>query len=101
MDKRVKIFATLYGATWLALAVWIVYGFVRLGLPWWSSVITISFLLLSINGSLAYVARSRKDRAEGKEPPNYWRYIFLQNGAEPFKREINLFCELSRASLRQ
>jgi protein-S-isoprenylcysteine O-methyltransferase Ste14 len=42
-------------------------------------------MFLFLNGSLAYIAKVRQLRSEGKEPPKYFQSIFFPQGRPKFK----------------
>lgn len=43
----------------------------------WIAVIVVVVVLFFLNGSLAYLYRSRQMRSQGKVPPSYLRYMFF------------------------
>ena len=85
MNKRLAL--AIYLALWGALAAGIVYGTVLAGYPAWIAVGFAFLFFLFANGSVAYRARSRQLRAEGKEPPPYLKYIFFPSGFPKLKGE--------------
>ena len=78
-----------YLAIWAAVAGGIVYGTVRAGYSAWVGVASALLLFVFLNGSLAYRARARQLRLEGKEPPPYFRFLLLPQGFPRFKEEAS------------
>jgi hypothetical protein len=67
-----KLYTAIYLGFWIALAVVVAY----LGNSPWLSVGAVFITFFFVNGSLAYVLRSRQLRREGKTPPRYLAYLF-------------------------
>jgi hypothetical protein len=85
MIKRLAIAS--YVAVWIALAGGVIYGVVRSGYSMSIAVASAFILFLLVNGSLAYLARARQLRMEGKEPPRYLSYLFFPHGLRIYKEE--------------
>lgn len=78
-----------YLALWAVLAAGIVYATVRAGYSAWVGAAFALLLFVFVNGSLAYRARARQLRREGKTPPPYFQYLFLPQGFPRFKEEAS------------
>jgi hypothetical protein len=85
MNKRLGLAA--YLALWAAVAGGVIYGIVRAGYSTWVAVAGAFLLFVFVNGSLAYRARVRQLRIEGKEVPRYLQYLFFPQGLPKFKQE--------------
>ena len=91
MNTRLKLGLAAYLLLWAAIAGGIIYGIVQAGYPAWAAV-AFAFLLFTVaNGSLAYGARARQSRLEGKEPPPYLRYLFFPQGFPKFRQAAPRF----------
>ena len=95
MKMRNERFALAsYLALWAAVAAGIIYGLVRAGYSGWVAAASAFVLFLLLNGSLAYWARVRQLRLEGKGAPSYLRYLFFPQGfpeyGEPAPRSTHL-----------
>ena len=78
---RLALGLAAYLALWATIAAGIIYGIVRAGYPAWLAVASAFLLFVFVNGSLAYGARVRQLRLEGKEPPpRYLQYLFFPQG---------------------
>lgn len=101
MDKRSGLALAAYLALWAALAAGIIYGMVWAGYSAWMAVASAFLLFLFLNGSLAYWARVRQVRLEGKEAPSYLQFIFFPQGAprhkEPAPRSTHLLVGVAAA----
>ena len=86
-DKRLGFALAAYLALWAAVAGGIIYGIVLAGYSAWLAVAFAFLLFVFLNGSLAYRARVRQFRLEGKEPPPYFRYLFFPQGFPGYKDE--------------
>jgi hypothetical protein len=86
-DMNQRIALALYLAVWAAVAGGVTYGVVRSGYSVSVAVASAFFLFFLVNGSLAYRARVRQLRMEGKEPPRYLRYLFFPQGRPKYKEE--------------
>jgi hypothetical protein len=78
-----------YLALWAAIAGGVIYGVLLAGYSAWISVASAFLLFVFVNGSLAYRARIRQVRLEGKEPPRYLQYLFFPQGLPKFKQEAS------------
>ncbi|SRR6266511_1480932 len=87
MSTRLRLALAAYLALWAAIAGGIIYGIVRAGYSAWLAVAFQFLLFVFVNGSLAYRARIRQLRLEGKEPPRYLQYLFFPQGLPKFKQE--------------
>jgi hypothetical protein len=87
MNKRLSVALAAYLALWAAIAGGIIYGIVRVGYPEWLAVVCAFLLFAFVNGSLAYGARVRQLRLEGKEPPPYLRSLFFPQGFPKFTEQ--------------
>src|SRR5436853_236903 len=87
MNKRLGLALAAYLALWAAVAGGIIYGIVRAGYSTWIAVAGAFLLFVFVNGSLAYRARVRQLRIEGKEVPRYLQYLFFPQGLPKFKQE--------------
>ena len=85
MNKHVALVS--YFALWAAIAAGIVYGIVGAGYSVWRAAAVVYLLFFFLNGSMAYWARSRLLRREGREPPPYLQYLLFPNGAPKPKEE--------------
>jgi hypothetical protein len=79
--------AAAYVTLWAIVTIGIVYFAVRAGYPLWAGVICAYFLFVFLNGTLAYKARARQLKLQGKDPPRYLRYLFLPSGLPKLKDE--------------
>jgi hypothetical protein len=86
-DKRLRIALAAYLALWAAVAGGIVYGIVLAGYSAWVAVAFAFVLFVFVNGSLAYIARVRQFRLQGKAPPPYFQYLFFPRGIPGYKDE--------------
>ena len=91
MNKRLGFALAAYLAIWAFVATAIVYGLVRAGYPTWVAVISAFLLFVFVNGSLAYRARARQLRLEGKEPPPYFKFLLFPQGLPKFKEQAPKF----------
>jgi hypothetical protein len=91
MNKRLGFALAAYLAIWTSVAAGIVYGIVQVGYPAWVAVISAFLLFVFVNGSLAYRARARQLRLEGKEPPPYFKFLFFPQGFPKFKEQAPKF----------
>jgi hypothetical protein len=91
MTKRLGFALAGYFAIWASVVAGIVYGIVQLGYPAWGAVISAFLLFVFVNGSLAYRARARQLRLEGKEPPPYLKFLFFPQGFPKFKEKATKF----------
>ena len=87
MNKRLGFAIAAYVAVWATVAGGIIYGTVRAGYSTWVGVASAFLLFLFVNGSLAYTARARQFRLEGKEPPPYFQFLFFPQGFPTLKAE--------------
>lgn len=78
--KRLGFALAAYLALWAVVAGGSIYGIVLAGYSAWIGVAFAFVLFAFLNGSLAYGARARRSRLEGKEPPPYLRYLFFPQG---------------------
>ena len=85
MSNRLVLGLAAYLSLCAAIAAGIVSGVVKAGYPLWAGGVLAFLVFLFLNGSLAYKAKVRKQRAEGKEPPKYFQYIFFPQGRPKFK----------------
>ncbi len=85
MSTRLILGLTAYLSLWAAIAAGIIYGTVQAGYSVWAGGILAFLIFLFLNGSLAYRAKVRKMRSEGKEPPQYFQYIFFPQGRPKIK----------------
>jgi hypothetical protein len=85
MDKRSRFAFAAYLALWAAAAGGIIYGMLWAGYSAWVAVPSAFLLFLFLNGSLAYRARVRQLRLEGKEAPSYLQFLFFPQGSPKFK----------------
>ena len=83
--KRLGIAVAAYLMLWAAVAGGIIYGMVRAGYSAWVAVASAFLLFVFLNGSLAYRARVRQLRLEGKEAPSYLGYLVFPQGPPKFK----------------
>jgi len=86
-DRRLGSALAAYLALWAAVAGGIIYAIVLAGYSAWLAVAFAFLLFVFVNGSLAYTARVRQFRLEGKEPPPYFRYLFFPQGFPRYKDE--------------
>jgi hypothetical protein len=91
MNKRLGFALAAYLAIWVSVAAGIVYGIVQAGYPAWVAVVSAFLLFVFVNGSLAYTARARRLRLEGKEPPPYFKFLFFPQGFPKFKEQAPKF----------
>jgi hypothetical protein len=91
MNRRLAFALAAYLAIWTSLAACIVYGTVQAGYPAWVAVVSTFLLFVFVNGSLAYTARARQLRLEGKEPPPYVTFLFFPQGFPKFKEQAPKF----------
>ena len=87
MNTRLRLAIAAYSALWAAIAGSIIYGVMRAGYSALVGVTAAFLAFIFVNGSLAYVARARQLRREGKEPPRYFHYLFLPQGVPKFREE--------------
>ena len=80
MSNRLPLALAAYLSLWAAIGAGIVYGTVQAGYSAWAGGMVAFLIFLFLNGSLAYRARVRQMRSEGKEPPRYLEYIFFPAG---------------------
>jgi|GEM_PF-4180248 len=85
MNKSVVL--AIYLTLSAAIAGGIIYGAIRAGYPLWLALATVYLLFVFLNGSLAYMARARRLRLEGQEPPPYLMYLFFPPGAPKLRDE--------------
>lgn len=85
MSTRLLLGLAAYLSLWAAIAAGIVYAMVQVGYSAWAGGIWAFLTFLFLNGSLAYRAKVRQLRSEGKEPPQYFQYIFFPQGRPKFK----------------
>ena len=85
MNKRAAI--TSYLLLWLAIAVAVTWGMVGTGCPLWVALVSVYFLFVFANGSLAYSVRARRLRAEGKSPPPFLQYLWNPTGVSMTKEK--------------
>ena len=52
------------------------YFGVSIGVPAWATVVAVFVVFFFVNGSLAYVGRTRQLKREGQTPPAYASYLF-------------------------
>jgi hypothetical protein len=101
MDKRSGPALAAYFALWAALAAGIIYGIVWAGYAAWIAVASACLLFIILNGSLAYGARVRKLRLEGKEAPSYLQFLLFPQGVsklkEPAPRSTHLLVGVAAA----
>ena len=62
--------------SWVGLATVLAYFGVGIGVPVWATAALVFVAFFFINGSLAYVLRSRQLKREGQTPPAYFNYLF-------------------------
>ena len=91
MNKRLAFALAAYLAIWASVAAGIVYGIVQAGYPAWVAVVSAFLLFVFVNGSLAYTARARQLRLEGKESPPYFKFLFFPQGFPKFKEQAPKF----------
>jgi hypothetical protein len=94
MNKRLGLALAAYFAIWASVAAGIVYGVVQAGYPAWAAVVSAFLLFVFVNGSLAYTARARQLRLEGKEPQPYFKFLFFPKGFPKFKEQAPKFDHL-------
>jgi hypothetical protein len=87
MNTRFRFAIAAYLALWAAIAGGFIYGVVQAGISVWVAVGSAFLLFVLVNGSLAYGARVRQLRLEGKEPPRYLQYLFLPQGLPKLRQE--------------
>jgi hypothetical protein len=87
MNRRLALGLAAYLALWAAIAGGIIYGIIWAGYPGWVAVVSVCLLFIFVNGSLAYRARVRQLRLEGKEPPPYLGFLFFPQGLPKFKEQ--------------
>jgi hypothetical protein len=87
VNQRLGFAVAAYLALWTAVAGSIIYGIVLAGYSAWVAVAFAFVLFVFVNGSLAYIARVRQFRLEGKEPPAYFQYLFFPQGFPRYKDE--------------
>jgi hypothetical protein len=85
MNRRLAFALAAYLTLWAAVAGGIIYGILQAGYPGWIAVVSAFLLFAFVNGSLAYLARVRRLKLEGKEPPPYLRFLFFPEGFPKFK----------------
>ena len=73
MNRRVL--TGIYLSVWLAVLAGVVLIATRSGLPIYWALVIAWLLFWFVNGTLAYIFRSRQLRREGKQPPNYLLYL--------------------------
>jgi hypothetical protein len=73
---KLKLVVTLYLGFWVGIAAVLAYFGVGIGVPVWATAVSISVVFFIVNGSLAYVYRSRQLKREGQMPPGYVNYLF-------------------------
>src|SRR5258706_4638899 len=83
MNKRLALAS--YLALWAAVAGGIIYGIVWAGYSASVAIASAFLLFLVLNGSLAYRARVRQLRLEGKEAPSYLQYLLFPQGPPKYK----------------
>jgi MFS family permease len=71
-----KVIAVFYIALWVGVAAVLAYLGAAAGYSPWMIGGGVLVAFFFINGSLAYVFRSRQLRREGKQPPTYAKYLF-------------------------
>jgi hypothetical protein len=91
MNRRLAFALAAYLAMWASVAAGIVYGIVQTGYPAWVAVVSAFLLFVFVNGSLAYTARARQLRLEGKEPPPYFKFLFFPQGFPKLKEQAPKF----------
>jgi hypothetical protein len=91
MNKRLSPALAAYLAVWAVVAGGIIYGSAQAGYSAWLGVGAAFLLFVFVNGSLAYRARARQLRLEGKEPPSYFRYLCFPQGSPKWKEEAPRF----------
>ena len=73
---KLKLLVLLYLGLWVSLGAVLAYFGVAVGIPVWATAVTAFVVFFFVNGTAAYVLRSRQLRREGKTPPAYARYMF-------------------------
>lgn len=73
---KLRLLVGLYLGLWVTLAVVLAYFGMAVGVSPWVTVGGVFVTFFFINGSLAYVFRSRQLKREGRTPPSYINYVF-------------------------
>jgi len=73
---KLRLLVALYLALWVAVAVVLAYFGTAVGASPWVTAGGVFVAFFFINGSLAYVFRSRQLKREGQTPPSYINYLF-------------------------
>jgi hypothetical protein len=82
-----RIALTMYLLLWAAIAAAAIWGMASAGFPLWVAVVLVFLLFWFLNGTLAYRAKARQLRGEGKEPPGYVRYLLIPAGVPKFREQ--------------
>jgi hypothetical protein len=67
----------LYLTLWGAMAAAFIYFTVAAGYPVWLGAVAVFLFFTFANGSLAYLARAKQLRAQGQQPPPFFRFLFF------------------------
>lgn len=73
---KLKLLVAMYLGSWVGLAAVLAYFGVGIGVPVWATAVSVFVVFFFVNGSLAYVYRSRHLKREGQTPPGYVNYLF-------------------------
>jgi hypothetical protein len=91
MNKRLGFALAAYLAIWASVAAGLVYAIVHAGYPMWVAVVSAFLLFVFVNGSVAYRARVRQLRLEGKQTPPYVKFLLFPQGFPKFKEQAPKF----------
>ncbi len=83
MSKRSLL--TAYLAVWVAVTGGVIYGIVRAGYSAWVAAGSALLFFFFVNASLAYWARVRPLRLEGKDTPSFLQFLFFPRGLPKYK----------------
>jgi len=73
MNKRLA--TVIYLSLWLAVLAGVVFTATQVGLSPYVAIVIAWLLFFLVNGTIAYIGRSRQLRQEAKQPPNYLLYL--------------------------
>ncbi len=91
MTRRLRLALAAYVAIWVCVAAGVVYGIVLAGYPVWLAVVSAFLVFALVNGSLAYRARAKQLRLEGREVPGYFTFLFFPGGVPKAKEQASKF----------
>jgi hypothetical protein len=89
MNKLVAV--VIYLALLAAVVALVTWGMVGAGYSIWLALFVGYLVFRFLIGSLAYLAKARLLKTQGKAPPAYFRYIFLPVGAPRLKETAPQF----------